>query len=41
LSIDGEKVLEIDNDRFDSGMLGCGTLRASRALYGPFTVEEL
>ena len=41
LSIDGERVLEIDDDRFDSGMLGCGTLSASRALYGPFTVEEL
>jgi len=26
---------------FKSGLVGCGSLRASRALYGPFSVEEL
>jgi ABC-type cobalt transport system substrate-binding protein len=41
LLIDGEKVLEAEDVAFKSGLVGCGSLRASRVLYGPFSVEEL
>ncbi|HBK58272.1 MAG TPA: hypothetical protein DDZ37_02740 [Spirochaetaceae bacterium] len=41
LWIDGENVLETKDAAFKSGLVGCGSLRASRALYGPFSVEEL
>ncbi len=41
LWIDGKKVLEAKDSSFKSGLVGCGSLRASRALYGLFSVEEL
>ncbi|GAB6277561.1 MAG: ADP-ribosylglycohydrolase family protein [Rectinema sp.] len=41
LWIDEEKVLETKDAVFKSGLVGCGSLRASRALYGPFSVKEL
>jgi len=41
LWIDGQKMLEAHDEALKSGMVGCGTLRASRTLFGPFIVEEL
>ena len=41
LSIDGHLVLDASDGSQPSGMVGCGALSASRALYGPFEVEEL
>ena len=41
LCIDGLRVLEASDDAFATGMVGCGSLGAARALYGPFKVEEL
>lgn len=39
--IDDEKLLEVHDNELRSGMVGCGSLRASRTLWGPFAVEEL
>lgn len=41
LWMDGQKMLEADDELLKSGMVGCGTLRASRTLFGPFSVKEL
>jgi ADP-ribosylglycohydrolase len=41
LSVDGQTLLDIRDSSFASGMVGCGSLGAARALYGPFRVEEL
>lgn len=41
LSVDGRNVLKADDGTFDSGMAGCGALRAARTLYGEFRVDEL
>ena len=41
LSVDGAVVLEADDARHPSGMVGCGATGPARALYGPFEVDEL
>lgn len=41
LSVDGAKVLEVRDGAHRAGMIGCGSMEAARALYGPFEVEEL
>lgn len=41
LSVDGRNVLKAEDGTFDSGMAGCGALRAARTLYGEFRVDEL
>ena len=41
LSVDGVLVLETRDASFASGMVGCGSMRAARTLYGPFEIEEL
>jgi len=38
--IGDRKILEVKDASFRSGLVGCGTMRASRTLYGPFSVEE-
>jgi len=40
LWIGDRKILEVKDASFRSGLVGCGTMRASRTLYGPFSVEE-
>ena len=40
LSIDGKLLLEARDSSLASGMVGCGSLGAARALYGPFEIEE-
>jgi hypothetical protein len=39
--IDDEKLLEVRDNELRSGMVGCGSLRGSRTLWGPFAIEEL
>ena len=41
LGIDGHVVLEARDGTHSAGMVGCGSLAASRALYGPFEIEEI
>jgi len=41
LLVDGRAVLEACDETFSSGMVGCGSLRAARTLYGAFEIEEL
>lgn len=41
LSVDGTVVLEAEDARHGGGMVGCGAASPSRALYGPFEVEEI
>ncbi|HEY9054531.1 MAG TPA: ADP-ribosylglycohydrolase family protein [Rectinemataceae bacterium] len=41
LMVDGVPALEVRDGTHASGMVGCGSLEAARALYGPFAVEEL
>jgi ADP-ribosylglycohydrolase len=41
LSIDGVAVLEANDATHRAGMVGCASVEAARALYGPFLVEEL
>jgi len=41
LSIDGTVVLETRDATHNTGMVGCASVDAARALYGPFQVEEL
>jgi len=41
LSIDGKLVLEAADSTHRAGMVGCASIEAARALYGPFLVEEL
>jgi ADP-ribosylglycohydrolase len=41
LYVDGELLLEVRDCAFTEGMAGCGSVRAARALYGPFRIEEL
>lgn len=41
LSVDGHVVLDARDESFLTGMAGCGALRAARALYGSFMIEEL
>lgn len=40
LSIDGKPLLSCRDSRHGFGMIACGALSPSRALYGPFEVEE-
>lgn len=41
LTIDGQKVVEARDAAHKTGMIGCASTGAARALYGPFQVEEL
>ena len=41
LSVDGRLVLETFDASFAHGMVGCGAIRAARAEYGSFMIEEL
>ena len=41
LSVDGRVVLEAFDGSFSHGMVGCGAVRAARAEYGSFMIEEL
>jgi hypothetical protein len=41
LSIGGMAVLEARDGTHRMGMVGCATLGAARAFYGPFEIEEL
>ena len=41
LSVDGRVVLEAFDGSFSHGMVGCGAVRAARAEYGSFLIEEL
>lgn len=40
LSVDGEKLLETEDESFGYGMFGCGSLTMGRTLFGDFHVEE-
>ncbi len=39
--VDGEKILDIEDDSFDYGMYGCGSISMGRTLFGDFEIEEL
>ena len=41
LSVDGKKIVEARDSAYRTGMAGCGSAAAARALYGPFEIEEL
>jgi hypothetical protein len=41
LFVDSRLVLETRDGRHATGMVGCGSVDAARALYGPFEIEEL
>jgi ADP-ribosylglycohydrolase len=41
LSVDGKSVLEARDSSHRTGMVGCASVEAARALFGPFLVEEL
>jgi len=41
LSVDGRIILETHDGSLSHGMAGCGAIRAARAAYGSFIIEEL
>lgn len=40
-SIDGQKVLEAEDDHFSSGMFGCGSLKTGRTSFDAFTFTDI